>query len=133
MRAAVHGIVHYFRPFQDASGRIIDQYAKIEIQYSTPCYAFAAAALVARRGEAELLQSAVAAWGIAAFDLANASCAQGHCNFYVLPLMFAYRLLAPLVNESTVASWNATLARIDPYVSYHGYMARLLRATGPHV
>jgi hypothetical protein len=41
----VAGIVHYFLPFQQPNGSIIDPIEKIEIQYSTPCYAMASATL----------------------------------------------------------------------------------------
>ncbi len=48
----VFGIVNHFRQFQDQNasspqyGKIIDPYAGMEIQYSTPCFANAAATLL---------------------------------------------------------------------------------------
>ena len=48
----IFGIVDYFRQFQNKNasspfyGKIIDPYAGIEIQYSTPCFANAAATLL---------------------------------------------------------------------------------------
>src|SRR5580693_6319646 len=38
------GIVGFFQHFQTAEGRIIDPFMRKEVQYSTPCYAWTAAA-----------------------------------------------------------------------------------------
>jgi hypothetical protein len=40
------GIVVFFRHFQTPDGRIMDPFLGREVQYSTPCYAWAASALV---------------------------------------------------------------------------------------
>src|SRR5688572_5735701 len=42
----IAGVVNYFRHFQTNDGRIIDPFQHKEIQYSTPCYAWAATALI---------------------------------------------------------------------------------------
>jgi hypothetical protein len=44
----ISGIVQYFRRLQNATGHIIDQYADAEIQYATPCFAYACATVCTR-------------------------------------------------------------------------------------
>lgn len=98
------------------------------LRRQTPCYAFASATLVqtnvlpAGISSAALLNSSARAFTAAVTELQQANCAQGHCNFYTMPLMFALPVLAPLVAPSLAAQWNASLRGINPYVSYHGYL-----------
>ena len=49
----------YFRKHQDEKGRIIDPFVKKEIQYSTPCFAWAAAVLIQSGKEPDLVNSAL--------------------------------------------------------------------------
>ena len=75
------GIVQFFRHFQSANGRIIDPFAHREVQYSTPCYAWAAAALVASGRETNLLDSSASALDAALDELAEGNAADGHGDF----------------------------------------------------
>ena len=81
----VHGIAKYFVQFQAANGSIIDPFAKQEIQYSTPCFAFAAALMVDSGYDAGLLDNAARALDSALSQLSNGTCASGHNNFFMFP------------------------------------------------
>ena len=52
--------------FQNADGRILDPYSGKEVQYSTPCYAWAAAALVSSGRQTNLLDERIACVGLRA-------------------------------------------------------------------
>ncbi len=65
------GIVDAFRPFQTAEGRILDPVVHREVQYATPCYARAAAALVASGKRPDLRDSAERALGASLKALAE--------------------------------------------------------------
>ena len=111
--ATMAGIVEWFLPHQDATtGAIIDPDTHAEEEYSTPCFAHAAATLVARGARADLLAPAVAALTCSISELARKSCATGHCDFFALPVMRTYDLLAPLVPAATAAAWEAGLRNI---------------------
>jgi hypothetical protein len=106
-------VVGFWTQYQNASGNIIDPYRGEETQYATPCYAFACAtALPLLPG---LLPNCSAALGAATRELATRTCADGHCVFFMKPVMFAYRLLAPQVDAGTLAAWDAALGAMDPY------------------
>jgi hypothetical protein len=93
--AVARGIVRYFVPHQNATtGAIIDPHAGVEMQFATPMFAHAAAAVFAAGRDASLLGPAAAALDAATRQLATQTCASGHANFYALPTEEAYRLLA---------------------------------------
>lgn len=143
----IHGIVQYFRRMQNASGNIIDQYRGEETQYATPCFAFACATVWKEGFDATLLGNCTAALTAATREvrvcvvscataqgcgerwimslpphspcqLATKTCADGHCVFFMKPVMFAYRLLKPLVAPALVAQWDAYLSAMDPYKDF---------------
>ena len=64
--STINGIVQHFRRLQNASGHIIDYYLQQEVQYATPCFAFACATVHAGPGgDASLLpncSAALSAW-----------------------------------------------------------------------
>ena len=111
----IHSIVTHFLPFQSPDGRIVDPYAKMEIQYSTPTFAFAAATLYTATGpgagNATLLEAASLALDSATFELLTSTSAQGHANFYTYPVCRALLLLAPHVTNATrLAMWRTRLS-----------------------
>jgi hypothetical protein len=117
----IAGIVHYFKEYQSSDGAIIDPYEHKEIQYSTPCYAHAAATLIATgyNKNNTLLESASRALTKALTELAENMCAEMHCNFFTMPCMFAYILLKNKVDKQTVSKWDQLAAQIDPEKVYY--------------
>ena len=91
-------------------------------RYSTPCYADAAATLIVTgyTNDTSLLASASKALTKAFTDLVAGTCAQGHCNFYTMPCMFAYMSLKDKVDKQTVTKWEQLAAQMNPDKIYHG-------------
>lgn len=93
----IAGTVLHFSQFQNKNsssplyGKIIDPYTRQEMQYSTPCYAFAGATLLKHKypGLPESFQNDVFIAASAALKAlvygqphGDQGCADGHCNFY---------------------------------------------------
>eukprot|EP00048_Salpingoeca_helianthica_P020710 m.8030 g.8030 ORF g.8030 m.8030 type:complete len:685 (-) comp5156_c0_seq2:41-2095(-) len=131
----IAGTVEVFVQFQNMNasspsyGKIIDPYAKIEIQYATPCFANAAALLVRENYYSgdfaqELLQRASLAMEAALTALVfgqpkgDQGCAQGHCNFYTMPLMFAFESFLNLVPDATLQRWRSLLSQVNATRAY---------------
>lgn len=110
----VAGIVEYFRHFQDGDGRIIDPFLHREFQYSTPCYAWAAAALVAGDSQTNLLPSASLALDSALDQLASGKVADNHSDFFTFPSMLAYEHLRDRVTPGQRKHWEELLRAIEP-------------------
>lgn len=110
------GIVTFFRKYQASNGTIIDPYAKQEIQYTTPTYAFSSALLAYIENDKDLLSSSLLAFQSALTELVDGTCAQGHSNFYTLPLMLTYELYKnhSLVEPSKIAQWDAMWVKVTP-------------------
>ena len=105
------GIVDWFLPYQAANGAIIDPDAHVEIEYSTPCFAHAAAVLTVG-GRPDLLEPAAAALEASLLELATGVCATASCDFFAAPVMRAYALLSGLVPASRAANWTRSLREI---------------------
>ena len=45
-------------------------------------------------------------------------CAQGHCNFYTMPLMIALQTLHGMVHAKQIEAWQAIARSIIPSKSY---------------
>jgi len=116
----INGIVQFMRNLQDEYGRIIDPFEKREVQYSTPCFAFSCATVWAQGFDDTLLNNCTSALSIATEELANKTCADGHCVFFMKPVMFAYRILVDKVDPALVAKWNASLSIMNPWIDF-GY------------
>jgi hypothetical protein len=110
--------VDYFRKHQDNTGSIVDLHRGAEFQYATPCYAYAAALIARYRGRRDLVGSATRAFTKAASDLAARTAADGHEDFYAMPLAHAYRILEGLETPAALADMAAPLAQFDPYAVY---------------
>lgn len=136
---AIQGSVETFWACQDHNesspsyGKIIDPYAGIEIQMSTPTWAFGAVTLLANgvynaSVAPKLLADASLALDVALTALAfgqphgDQGCAQGHCNFYTLPISLAIRQLiaSNLTTPAQVAKWAAVASSIEVTKSYTG-------------
>ncbi len=110
----ITGIVNWFLPHQNATtGAIIDPATHEEMEYATPCWAHAAATLVARGGRSDLLAPASLALSCSIGQLAHAvgqgkGCATASCDFFMVPVMRALDLLSPL------APWLYSPSRLVP-------------------
>ncbi len=116
--STIAGIVNFFRHFQAPDGRIIDPFVRREVQYSTPCYAWAATALVVSGQQPDLLDSAAAALECALQQLATAQPADRHGDFFTFPAMLAYEHLRDRVPQERRQRWEQLLKAIDPYRAY---------------
>ncbi len=108
------GIVLFFRHFQTPDGRIIDPFLKREVQYSTPCYAWAASALVSGGRQTNLLDSAALALDVALEELSTGHTADNHSDFFTFPCMLAYEALRDRVSGARRARWERDLGAIEP-------------------
>ena len=97
---------------------MIDQYRGAETQYATPCFAFACATVWTEGLDASLLNNCTSALTAATLELATKTCADGHCVFFMKPVMFAYRLLAPIVAPALVRVWDGHLQAMNPYADF---------------
>jgi len=108
----VEGIVRGIARYQDKNtGAIIDPFARREVQYSTPYFAYAASTLIADGRAPELLNPA-----IKAFDRASTCYANGrtcipdeHGEFYLFPLAMAYKTLSRHVSAAKASTWLTRL------------------------
>ena len=115
----INGIVQYMRHLQDPFGRIIDPFANAEIQYSTPCFAFSCATVYSEGLDDTLLNNCTSALSISLEELANKTCADGHCVFFMKPVMFAYRILIQKVGDTNLISkWNMSLTQMNPWIDF---------------
>lgn len=123
----INGIVSYFRHFQAPDGRIIDPFVHREVQYSTPCYAWAATALIVSGKRPDLLDSAIAALENALQQLAEAKPADRHGDFFTFPAMLAYEHLRDRVPLEHRQKWDQLLRTIDPYRAYRDVLTETRR------
>ena len=114
----INGVVQFFRNLQNSSGHVIDRFRGAETQYATPCFAFACATVLAQGLDTTLLPNCSAALTAATGELASHTCADGHCVFFMKPVMFAYRVLAPLVSPAQKAVWDANLQMMNPFLDF---------------
>jgi Glycosyl Hydrolase Family 88 len=124
--------VGFFRQHQSAEGRIIDPALKPakEFHYATPCYAHAAATLVASGADRspEMLDSAMRALDVATSDLLDRSLKKigniapgsdvNTSDFYARPVMGAYLALKEIAPKERVAMWEQRLSALDPVKTY---------------
>ena len=78
------------------NGAIRDPYNNAEVQYSTPYFTFAAATLIARDRAPELLTAAIRAMDRCTQDISDGRATDNHGEFFVAPMMKAYRLFTSL-------------------------------------
>ncbi len=103
----------FFQHFQAADGRIIDPLLRREVQYSTPCYACAASALISGGRQTNLLDSAARALDVALEELSTGHAADNHTDFFTFPCMFAYESLRDRVSSERRAPLGERLAGAD--------------------
>ena len=106
----ITGEVELFKGRQNADGAIIDPYLKVEVQYSTPAFALAAAALVAHDGRADLLEPAARAMDWSVKTLSEHHAAGGHEDFFAPLIANALPLLKPRVGPARAAKWECNSA-----------------------
>lgn len=119
----ISGIVNYFRHFQEADGRIIDQFLHKEFQYSTPCYAWAATALIVSGRQTNLVESAASALECSLEELAEDRAAMNHGDFFMFPCMLAYENLRERVAPERRKKWEQLLHRIHPEECYNDVLS----------
>ena len=116
----IEGQVKAMRQYQDDRGRIIDPVEKVEKYYATPCYAHSVAVLAAsgHNADRELLESGMKAMDVSVADMAGATAAGGHGDFYTWPVMLALDLFADAAPPQRLAGWKKQLAAIEPEKLY---------------
>jgi rhamnogalacturonyl hydrolase YesR len=114
----IAGNVDFFRKHQNKDGAIIDPYRRVEFQYSTPCFALAAATLVVYGGRKDLLEPAAKAMDWATLTLSQGRAATHHEDFFSEQIGHAMPLFRPLVSKARYAKWQAQIAGFDPYKVY---------------
>ncbi|MFB4294998.1 hypothetical protein [Actinomadura sp. NTSP31] len=110
--------VDFWKTRQDTAGAIIDPYRNREVQYSTPAFAHAAAALVAYAGRQDLLEAAALAVDRASLELAQRTAADSHEDFFAPMLAHAIRLLEPHLPAARSAAWKHDIGRFEPFLTY---------------
>ncbi len=114
----IAGSVDYFKKFQNEQGAIIDEFENAEKQYSTPCFAHAAAILVDKAGRSDLIEAATRALTVSINALATKTTADKHADFYIPSIVHALRHLKPHVPAETYAGWAATMKQMVPEKTY---------------
>jgi rhamnogalacturonyl hydrolase YesR len=110
--------VDFWRGHQNADGAIIDPYRKSEVQYATPAFALAAAALATCGERGDLLEPAASAMDWACRSLSQRKAANAHEDFYPPLLAHALSLLKTKVPAERAARWEADLRSFDPAKTY---------------
>lgn len=114
----IAGEIDFWKGKQNADGAIIDLYKNVEIQYSTPAFAHAAAALVVWAGRKDLIEPASKALTWSTSSLSARKAASGHEDFFAPLIAHAIRLLKPHVAPEQSAKWEADIRRFDPFATY---------------
>jgi rhamnogalacturonyl hydrolase YesR len=115
----IAGNVDFFKKHQNERGAIIDPYFGEEIQYATPCFATAAATLVAYADRKDLIDPAARAMDWATQCLHDGQAANHHEDFYAPSLAHALPLLKGKVDATRYAKWEENIRTFDPYKVYH--------------
>lgn len=114
----IAGDIDFFKRHQNADGAIIDPYKQIEWQYSTPCFATGASALVKYSGRKDLVEPAAKAMDWATSCLNQKKGATAHEDFYAPTLAHAIPLLKPFVSPRRAAKWEKNINTFDPFEVY---------------
>lgn len=116
--ALIASEVDFWKSHQDANGAILDPYSREEIQYSTPAFAHAAAALAAWHDRKDLIEPAAKALDWSTLRLSERKAANSHEDFYGPMVAHAMNLLKPLVPSDRYAKWAKAIESIDPWKTY---------------
>ena len=84
------------RPDDANNGAIRDPFNNTEVQYSTPYFTFAAATLLAQDRAPDLLVPAIRAMDRCTQDISDGKATDNHGEFFVAPMMKAWRLFVSL-------------------------------------
>jgi hypothetical protein len=117
--------VDFWAKRQDANGAIIDPYIQAEWQYSTPCFAFAAAQLAVALKRDDLVEPAARALDWATVRLSQHKAATSHEDFYPPHIAHAMELLKAKVPAERYAKWSSALMSYDPYGGYEMAMGSM--------
>lgn len=122
--AVTAGDVDFFKKHQNADGAIIDPYKNVEWQYSTPCFALAAAELVVHADRKDLLEPAAKAMDWSCLTLSEKRAATAHEDFFPPQLAHALPLLKPLVPAERYDKWVKLLGGFNPWYVYRSSPGR---------
>lgn len=114
----IGSIIDHFKRWQNDDGAIIDPYRGEEVQYATPCFAYAASVLARHDDRTDLIGPASRAMNWASQALATRTAANGHEDFFPVPIALSLALLDGLVHRGTLDTWRQTLAGFDPMKTY---------------
>ncbi len=114
----ISGVVDFFKMFQDNNGAIIDPYEKKEYQYSTPCFALAAARLVVSRDRKDLLEPAMKALDWSTLTLSQRKAASAHEDFFSPQIAHAIPLLKSFASSERYSKWVSNMSSFDPIITY---------------
>lgn len=119
----ISGQVLAMRNYQDNEGRIIDPVEKVEMYYSTPCYAHSVSVLAFSNYTKNegLIESGMKALDISLEDMLKAEMPGGHGDFYTYPVMFAYHLFKGFAEPERILRWDFILKNLDPKKVYKQY------------
>ena len=123
----IEGQVRAMKKYQNDQGRLIDPIEKTEKYYTTPCYAHSISALVASSHiskDSPLAISGYQALEASLNDMANATVNGNHGDFYTYPVMLAYMLFKPHVDQARLKKWNEKLTAIDISKLYAFYNSK---------
>lgn len=108
------GINGYFRSLQNAAGKIIDPVVNSEVQYATPCFAHAAIVQAIQSGDPDTLQAGLRALNSSVQDMAAWTCANGHCNFFTVPVMLGIEAARPYISANLFSFYLSRMALVAP-------------------
>ncbi len=114
----ISGIVVYFAKFQNDKGAVIDPYHEVEIQYSTPCFALAAATLFVHDGREDLLEPAACALEWSIITLSQRRAATSHEDFFPPLIAHTLSLVKSKIEPARFAEWIRLIKGFDPYDIY---------------
>lgn len=114
----IEGNVEYFKQHLDETGAIIDPYKKEEYQYSTPCFALAAATVAIHAGRGDLIEPAARAMDWAVLTLSEGRGANHHEDFFSSQIAHALPLLRPVVSRERYQKWEEQIRAFDPLAVY---------------
>ena len=108
----VEQIARAMAKYQDASGKIIDPYEKIEIQYSTAYFAFSVGVLLSAGRASDLLAKGSVAMDSATevFSRGVDAIPNGAGEFFLAPLTKALALYQPRVSATTMSRWRSRMS-----------------------
>jgi hypothetical protein len=120
----IEGQVRVFHQYQNESGRIIDPVEKIEMYFTTPCYAHSVAVLAASgySRDRNLIESGMLAMDVISEDMSKNWSAGSHGDFYTWPVMLALDLYKGIADDERHKLWSKNIAMMKADTFYRAYL-----------